>query len=208
MLCVSNLKKHVYFSLGGKQCIVLSNCTFLQILEQCPRALSSIQSIAASSKYRLFINQFKFFFSDREWIERTIAQNDKDGDGGISLDEFIEMNKVKLNKQKSDHERKTQSNIVHEKARLAFNAYDRNRDGYLTKAEMKKTSKMMTEAQIDAVFDKYDKNKDGKLSFEEFKDLMESHNKEKRSQPKQQEPSQHQPSPASTTTSEVTITNE
>ena len=150
------------------------------------------------------------FSSDREWIERTIAQNDKDGDGGISLDEFIEMNKVKLNKQKSDHDRKTQSDIVHEKARLAFNAYDRNRDGYLTKAEMKKTSKMMTEAQIDAVFDKYDKNKDGKLSFEEFKDLMESHSREKRSQTrtKSPEPSQQQQPSASTTTSEVTLTNE
>jgi Ca2+-binding EF-hand superfamily protein len=31
-------------------------------------------------------------FPDREWIERTIARNDKDGDGGISLEEFIEMN--------------------------------------------------------------------------------------------------------------------
>jgi len=146
---------------------------------------------------------------DREWIERTIAQNDKDGDGGISLDEFIEMNKIKLNKQRSDHERKTQSDIVHEKARLAFNAYDRNRDGYLTKAEMKKTSKMMTEAQIDAVFDKYDKNKDGKLSFEEFKHLMESHNKEKRSQASHHQPPEtSQSASASTTTSEVTLTNE
>ena len=40
-----------------------------------------------------------FYFIDREWINKTIAQNDKDGDGGISLEEFIEMNirgKVKL----------------------------------------------------------------------------------------------------------------
>ena len=125
------------------------------------------------------------------------------------MDEFIEMNKIKLNKQRSDHERKTQSKIVHEKALLAFNAYDRNRDGYLTKAEMKKTSKMMTEAQIDAVFDKYDKNKDGKLSFEEFKHLMESHNKEKRSQASHHQPSEtSQSASASTTTSEVTLTNE
>ena len=98
---------------------------------------------------------------------------------------------------------------MHEKALLAFNAYDRNRDGYLTKAEMKKTSKMMTEAQIDAVFDKYDKNKDGKLSFEEFKHLMESHNKEKRSQASHHQPPEtSQSASASTTTSEVTLTNE
>ena len=123
-------------------------------------------------------------FLDREWIERTIAQNDKDGDGGISLDEFIEMNIRGKNRQTKSavEERKSQSDIIHEKARLAFNAYDRNRDGYLTKAEMKKTSKMMTEAQIDAVFEKYDKNKDGKLEFEEFKELMESNSRYKTNQ--------------------------
>ena len=68
------------------------------------------------------------------------------------------------------------SSII-EKAKLAFNAYDRNRDGYLTKAELRKTSKRMTDAQIDAVFEKYDKNKDGKLDFEEFKELMETNSK-------------------------------
>lgn len=126
-----------------------------------------------------------FFFPDREWIERTIAQNDKDGDGGISLEEFIEMN-ISRNKHKNAknasavEERKSQADIVQEKARLAFNAYDRNRDGYLTKAEMKRTSKSMTEAQIDAVFEKYDRNKDGRLDFEEFKELMESNSKTKR----------------------------
>ena len=118
-------------------------------------------------------------FTDREWIERTIAQNDKDGDGGISLEEFIEMN-ISRGKAKARIEAKSQSDIVLEKAKLAFNAYDRNRDGYLTKAEMKRTSKSMTDAQIDAVFEKYDRNKDGKLDFEEFKELMESNSKSKR----------------------------
>ena len=33
-----------------------------------------------------------FVFSDRDSIERTIARNDKDGDGGISFEEFVEMN--------------------------------------------------------------------------------------------------------------------
>ena len=77
-------------------------------------------------------------------------------------------------------EAKSQSDIVLEKAKLAFNAYDRNRDGYLTKAEMKRTSKSMTDAQIDAVFEKYDRNKDGKLDFDEFKELMESNSKSKK----------------------------
>ncbi len=31
------------------------------------------------------------YFTDRDWIERTIARHDRDGDGGISLEEFFEM---------------------------------------------------------------------------------------------------------------------
>ena len=58
-----------------------------------------------------------------------------------------------------------------------FSAELRNRDGYLTKAELRKTSRKMTDAQIDAVFEKFDKNRDGRLDFEEFKELMESHKK-------------------------------
>ena len=71
----------------------------------------------------------------------------------------------------------TRPSTISEKAKLAFNVYDRNRDGYLTKAELRKTSKRMTDAQIDAVFEKYDRNKDGKLDFNEFKDLMEARSK-------------------------------
>ena len=98
------------------------------------------------------------FSTDREWIEKTIARNDKDGDGGISLEEFIEMNtKSRLARSGSKADSGVATTL--DKAKLAFNAYDRNRDGYLTKAELRKTSKRMTDAQIDAVFEKYDKNK-------------------------------------------------
>lgn len=137
--------------------------------------------LSADEYYEIF--QTHGLSIDREWIVRTIAQNDKDGDGGISLEEFIEMN-ISRGRSKAVpvQDRRSASDIVLEKARLAFNAYDRNRDGYLTKAEMKKTSKMMTDAQVDAVFEKYDKNKDGKLEFDEFKELMESNSKSKSKQ--------------------------
>ena len=99
------------------------------------------------------------------------------------MQEFIEMNtKGKLRNSQTNQTGGATAlgNVsIIEKAKLAFNAYDRNRDGYLTKAELRKTSKRMTDAQIDAVFDKYDKNKDGKLDFEEFKDLMENNSKGK-----------------------------
>ena len=69
---------------------------------------------------------------------------------------------------------------VAEKAKLAFNVYDLNRDGYLTKAELRKTSKKMTDSQIDALFENYDKNDDGRLDFNEFKDVMEARIKSKK----------------------------
>ena len=148
---------------------------------------------------------YYIILSDREWIERTIARNDKDGDGGINLEEFVEMNiRSRFSRGRSPSSSGSgtstaaASSDLHEKARLAFNAYDRsgahptyslqeltnnfhissrNRDGYLTKAELRKTSRKMTDAQIDAVFEKFDRNKDGRLDFEEFKELMESHKK-------------------------------
>ena len=45
-----------------------------------------------SSKVNSYFPLHNDFFVDKEWIQKTIAQNDKDGDGGISLEEFIEMN--------------------------------------------------------------------------------------------------------------------
>ena len=95
--------------------------------------------------------QATFFISDREWIERTIARNDKDGDGGISLDEFIEMNirsRARNSGNSGSSSGLNREASVSERARLAFNVYDRNRDGYLTKAELRRTSKKMTEAQV------------------------------------------------------------
>nr|ACO15690.1 Calmodulin-related protein [Caligus clemensi] len=131
---------------------------------------------------------------DREWIDKLIAQNDKDGDGGISFPEFLEMNQ-RFKSQKTSHSTSNSSTStngsslnlsslnqsstsVEERARIAFNAYDRNREGFLTKAKFKKTSKNMTDAQIDAVFEKYDRNGDGRLSFEEFKCLMLSNQRQ------------------------------
>uniref|UniRef100_A0A0K2UPX4 Calmodulinlike 3like [Oryctolagus cuniculus] n=1 Tax=Lepeophtheirus salmonis TaxID=72036 RepID=A0A0K2UPX4_LEPSM len=123
---------------------------------------------------------------DKEWIEKTIARNDKDGDGGISFSEFVEMNQ-RFKQRKGSHGSNPNLSAQHsinthpnieERARIAFNAYDRNREGFLTKSKLKKTSKNMTDAQIDAVFEKYDKNRDGRLNFDEFKGLMESNQRQ------------------------------
>ena len=64
---------------------------------------------------------------------------------------------------------------------------------------MKRTSKSMTEAQIDAVFEKYDRNKDGRLDFEEFKALMESNSKSYKESKKKENDSENGGSSSKTT---------
>ena len=68
----------------------------------------------------------------------------------------------------------------------AFKLFDKDRDGYITRAEFAKVtflnqvksvsifqvSKKMTDEQIDAIFAKFDDNGDGKMSKKEFKQLM------------------------------------
>ena len=60
---------------------------------------------------------------------------------------------------------------VDDKTKWAFLFYDRNRDGYITKAEMSAVSKHLSKAQVDEIYKRIDANKDGKLSFEEFQEL-------------------------------------
>jgi Ca2+-binding EF-hand superfamily protein len=58
------------------------------------------------------------------------------------------------------------------KVAVAFNMFDRNNDGYVTKAEFGRTLKNLKETQINAIFKKYDENADEKLTQEEFKTFM------------------------------------
>jgi len=55
---------------------------------------------------------------------------------------------------------------------MAFKLYDRDKDGYITKAEMIKISKTLTKEQVEKAFSKFDTDGDGKLSYEEFKKMM------------------------------------
>ena len=84
---------------------------------------------------------------------------DKDHDGFISREEFL-------------GEPSKPADEANAKAERAFNVFDKNRDGYITKAEMMKMSKNITKAQVDAVFARNDENHDGKLNREEFQDFM------------------------------------
>ena len=62
-----------------------------------------------------------------------------------------------------------------EKARVAFNFFDKNRDGYITKNEMASVSQNLSQEQVDLVFKRIDANKDGRLTFDEFQELINRH---------------------------------
>jgi len=93
---------------------------------------------------------------------------DKDHDGKISREEFVGQEKTK-----------PKSMGTEEKAELAFNVFDKNHDGYITKNEMLKASKNLTKEQVDAVFQRNDGNHDGKLTLQEFQEFMHHHEKKK-----------------------------
>ena len=50
----------------------------------------------------------------------------------------------------------------------AFKAMDRNKDGYITKGELKLAKKKMSMKEVDETIKDYDLDNDGKLNYEEF----------------------------------------
>ena len=50
----------------------------------------------------------------------------------------------------------------------AFKAMDRNKDGYITKGELKLAKKKMSMKEVDKTIKDYDLDNDGKLNYEEF----------------------------------------
>jgi len=89
---------------------------------------------------------------------------DTDGDGVISLKEFVLLIRVMSDESSED------------KIKWAFKTYDENKDGYINAEEMKRyvatVCEMMNregdgEALAEAVMKKLDANEDGKISHEE-----------------------------------------
>lgn len=139
----------------------------------------------------------------REALEAAFKKADKNGDGFLSADEYYRILKDHgvdcsydeirniMQIADKDHDGKISKeefcgedpskpkNLEPEaKAELAFNVFDRNHDGYITKNEMLKASKNLTKAQVDAVFQRNDNNHDGKLTLEEFQEFMQHHHQQ------------------------------
>ena len=58
--------------------------------------------------------------------------------------------------------------LNHVYSEAAFKAMDRNKDGYITKGELKLAKKKMSMKEVDETIKDYDLDNDGKLNYEEF----------------------------------------
>lgn len=103
------------------------------------------------------------FNPSEEDLRDMIRNVDKNANGAIDFNEFIEM----MLKQGSNAD---------EDAAHAFKVFDRDGDGLITAEELRLTmnnlGEPLTEAELTAMIAEADTDGDGKINFEEFKNLM------------------------------------
>ena len=94
--------------------------------------------------------------------EDIFKKIDTDNSGNIEYTEFISASiekNVYMNEQK---------------LRDAFNLFDTDKNGKISKKEIERVLKMGVDAkEIDAIMAKHDTNKDGEIDFKEFMVMME-----------------------------------
>eukprot|EP00090_Calanus_glacialis_P034359 TRINITY_DN5764_c0_g1_i1.p2 TRINITY_DN5764_c0_g1~~TRINITY_DN5764_c0_g1_i1.p2 ORF type:complete len:172 (-),score=70.32 TRINITY_DN5764_c0_g1_i1:84-599(-) len=118
----------------------------------------------------------------KEEIETIFISADKDGSGQLNIKEFIASSKaVNMVKEAENcaapkspglKRKGAQPPPPPDKAQMAFKLYDKDKDGYITRAEMVKLSKTLTKEQVEKAFSKFDSDGDGKLSYAEFRKMM------------------------------------
>jgi Ca2+-binding EF-hand superfamily protein len=97
-------------------------------------------------------------------ISKLMSEYDKDNNGKITLNEFVDMMIQKAQATNTTMQ--------------AFAAFDKNKDGFITAEElqlgMQQLGTQMTDEQIAAMIRAVDKDADGKVDFKEFSQMFQS----------------------------------
>lgn len=100
-----------------------------------------------------------------EEVEAMMSAADLDGDGFISLEEFMSVNTTE-----------TDSNKCLEDLRNAFTLYDRDKNGLISAEELHHVLRSMGDqaslADCKSMIKGIDRNGDGAVNFEEFVQMM------------------------------------
>uniref|UniRef100_K7GDU6 Calcium and integrin binding family member 3 n=2 Tax=Pelodiscus sinensis TaxID=13735 RepID=K7GDU6_PELSI len=107
---------------------------------------------------------------DNPFRQRIAEVFSEDGDGNMTLDDFLDMFSVLSEMAPRDL-----------KAYYAFKIYDFNNDDYICKSDLEKTVNKLTRNELtpeevclvcDKVIDEADQDNDGKLSVEDFQHMI------------------------------------
>ena len=101
-------------------------------------------------------------------IKTLVKETDRNGDGHIDFNEFINLIE-NVEKKKMIYKALIQRSGI----RKAFEKYDTEGKGFLTRGEFRKALEKKYEAilvpkQVNAFMDQFDENRSGKVEFEEF----------------------------------------
>ena len=101
-------------------------------------------------------------------IKKTIGEFDKNGDGTVDVQEFLDTIKCS-NKRDAIHKALVQRSGI----RKSFEKYDRDGNGVITRDEFQKVVEdkyqtKLTSEQVNELMIAADKDNDGKIDYDEF----------------------------------------
>ena len=123
-------------------------------------SVGELESLLRSLKTRLGMSE--------KDIKKLLTDFDQNGDGTIDIQEFLNMIQSGT-KRDAIHKALIQRSGI----RKAFNKYDKDGNGFITRDEFRrvvedKYQAKLTAKQVDALMIQADTNKDGRIDYEEF----------------------------------------